>query len=98
MQVGEPLASDGPIMEVTARIRIMRATIAKATSTFIEMNTGSFAIFTAIRRASSRRFSLAFLDGTMSSRWHDRCLARSQSPRFNIWRNWQCRPEYGDQS
>ena len=28
MQVGEPLASDGPIMEVTARIRIMRAAIA----------------------------------------------------------------------
>ena len=53
MQVGEPLASDGPIMEVTARIRIMRAAIAKATSTFIEMNTGNLAIFAAIRRASS---------------------------------------------
>ena len=59
MQVGEPLASDGPIMEVTARIRIMRAAIAKATSTFIEMNTGSLAIFTTIRRASSRVSSLA---------------------------------------
>ena len=53
MHVGEPLASDGPIMEVTARIRIMRAAIAEATSTFIEMNTGSLTIFTAIRRASS---------------------------------------------
>ena len=59
MQVGEPLASDGPIMEVTARIRIMRAAIAKATSTFIEMNTGSLAIFTAIRRALSLVSSLA---------------------------------------
>jgi hypothetical protein len=52
MQAGEPLASDGPIMEVTARIRITRAVIAEATSTFIEMNTGSLAIFAAIRRAS----------------------------------------------
>ena len=51
MHVGEPLASDGPIMEVTARIRIMRAAIAEATSTFIEMNTGSLAIFVTIRRA-----------------------------------------------
>ena len=59
MQVGEPLASDGPIMEVTARIRIMRAAIAKAASTFIEMNTGSLAIFTAIRRALSLVSSLA---------------------------------------
>ena len=33
MQVGDPLASDGPITEVTARIRIMRAVIAQATST-----------------------------------------------------------------
>jgi hypothetical protein len=57
VQVGEPLASDGPIMEVTARI--MRAAIAKATSTFIEMNTGSLAIFTAIRRALSLASSLA---------------------------------------
>jgi hypothetical protein len=30
MQAGEPLASDGPIMEATARIRIMRAVIAIA--------------------------------------------------------------------
>jgi len=30
MQAGEPLASDCPIMEATARIRIMRAVIAKA--------------------------------------------------------------------
>jgi hypothetical protein len=61
MQVGEPLASDGPIMEVTARI--MRAAIAKATSTFIEMNTGSVAILAAIRSASSRLSSL----GAMSA-------------------------------
>jgi hypothetical protein len=30
MQAGEPLASDGPIMEATARIRKMRAVIAIA--------------------------------------------------------------------
>jgi hypothetical protein len=41
MQAGEALASDGPIMVATARIGIMRIVIAKATSTFIEMNTGS---------------------------------------------------------
>jgi hypothetical protein len=35
MQDGEPLASDGPIMIVTARIGIMRIVIVKATSTFI---------------------------------------------------------------
>jgi hypothetical protein len=41
MQAGEALASGGPIMVATARIGIMRIVIAKATSTFIEMNTGS---------------------------------------------------------
>jgi hypothetical protein len=50
MQAGEPLASNGPIMIAMARIEIMRIVIAKATSTFIEMNTGSPPIFTAIRR------------------------------------------------
>jgi hypothetical protein len=39
-------------MIATARIGIIRIVIAKAASTFIEMNTGSLAIFIAIRRAS----------------------------------------------
>ena len=42
--------NDGPIIEAAAKIRIMRIVIVKATSTFIEMNTGSLAIFAAIRR------------------------------------------------
>jgi hypothetical protein len=42
MQPGEALASDGPIMIATARIGIMRIVIAKATSTFIEMNTAAW--------------------------------------------------------
>jgi hypothetical protein len=58
MQPGEALASDCPIMIATARIGIIRIVIAKAASTFIEMNTGSLAIFIAIRRASSRVSSL----------------------------------------
>jgi Bacterial extracellular solute-binding protein len=62
----------------------MRIVIGKATSTFIEINTGSLAIFAAIRWASSLEFACAaFSFASCASRAEPGRVDHAHAPRVN---------------